>query len=95
MSENDKHAEFMALFMQCQHDMRAFVAASLSAWDRVDDVMQDLAVVLWKKFDDYDHLLWILEIYKEYSKLVVNRLLFTHSLMLQSDTFKLERNNKG
>ncbi len=52
--QDDKHAAFMEMFLSCQHDIRAFVAAGLYGWDHVDDIMQEMAVILWKKFDDYD-----------------------------------------
>ena len=51
---DDAHARFMRLFMASQHDIRAFVAGGLHAWDQVDDLMQELATVLWRKFDHYD-----------------------------------------
>jgi RNA polymerase sigma-70 factor (ECF subfamily) len=51
---DDRHARFMALFLESQHDIRAFVAAGIHAWDQVDDLMQELASVLWRKFDSYD-----------------------------------------
>ena len=39
MNDLDKHAEFMEMFLSCQHDIRAFVAAGLFGWDHVDDIM--------------------------------------------------------
>ena len=54
MTDLDKHALFMELFLDCQHDIRAFVAAGIHGWDHVDDIMQEMAVILWNKFDDYD-----------------------------------------
>jgi RNA polymerase sigma-70 factor, ECF subfamily len=46
--------QFLSHFMACQHDLRAFLAGALRRWDAIDDVMQELSVLLWARFDQYD-----------------------------------------
>lgn len=50
----DRHAQFLALFVPCQANLRAFVRSLV--WDRArcDDVLQEAALVLWREFERYD-----------------------------------------
>lgn len=48
------HDRFMALFLRHQPDLRAFVGASVRDWSAVDDIIQETAAVLWRKFAEYD-----------------------------------------
>lgn len=45
---------FIELFTAAQPDLGRYVFSLVRDRHAVDDVMQDLAVALWKKFDDYD-----------------------------------------
>lgn len=47
-------ADFLRLFMAHQGEIRAFVRALLADPNDVDDVCQEIATILWKKFDQYD-----------------------------------------
>ncbi|MCE9555665.1 MAG: sigma-70 family RNA polymerase sigma factor [Planctomycetes bacterium] len=47
-------ADFLRLFMAHQGEIRTFVRALVSDPNDVDDVCQDIATILWKKFDQYD-----------------------------------------
>ncbi len=51
---NDPTREFLRLFLSEQVMIRGFVSAALRNRAEVDDVFQEVALVLWKKFDDYD-----------------------------------------
>jgi len=48
------HDHFLTLFMRHQDDLRAFVGSIISDWTAVDDIMQETAAVLWRKFAEYD-----------------------------------------
>jgi len=50
----DQHQQFLELFLRHQHDLTAFVASVVRDWHRAQDILQELAVILWEKFDDYD-----------------------------------------
>lgn len=54
MGPSPDQQRFLEAFLACQHDLRAYLAAGLRAWDQVDDLMQELAAVLWSKFAEYD-----------------------------------------
>ena len=50
----DRQAEFLSHFLQKQDEIRAVIASLVR--DRVlcDDLFQEVALVLWKKYDTYD-----------------------------------------
>jgi len=50
----DPRDEFLTLFLRHQGDLRAFLGALLTDPHQRDDVFQEVALVLWKQFDDYD-----------------------------------------
>jgi RNA polymerase sigma-70 factor, ECF subfamily len=51
---HDPHERFLALFLPCQGDVRAFVRSILWDRSRCDDVFQEVALVLWRQFERYD-----------------------------------------
>ncbi len=51
MTDDDKPADlFLQLFIRHEPELRAFVRASLPGSSDVDDVMQEVSLVAWKKF---------------------------------------------
>jgi len=44
----------MSLFMSGERAIRAYVRSLLLSGQDVDDLMQDIALVCWKKFDQFD-----------------------------------------
>jgi len=52
--EMDKQEKFISLMMREQADLRAFLSSVI--WDRhrCEDLTQEVALVLWRKFDSYD-----------------------------------------
>ena len=52
----DPHEAFVRAFARHESTLRAFVRAMLGNWEDVDEVMQEVAVVAWKKFHSLDDL---------------------------------------
>lgn len=50
----NRDKRFLELFLQHQHEVRAFVASIVRDWHRGEDIAQELALILWNKFDEYD-----------------------------------------
>ncbi len=50
----DRQAEFLAHFLRHQEDIRAVIASLVRDRIACDDIFQDVALVLWKKFDTFD-----------------------------------------
>lgn len=54
-SAKEEHYE---LFVQCfarhEADLRRFIGSLLPTWSDVDEVLQQTALVIWRKFDQYD-----------------------------------------
>jgi RNA polymerase sigma-70 factor (ECF subfamily) len=53
-STDDRHDAFLRLFTAAEPALRAFVRALVPTLADADDVMQEVAVVLWSKFAGYD-----------------------------------------
>jgi len=52
--ELQKHRDFLMLFSTNQSAVQGFVRSLLSGREDVREVMQEIAVVLWEKFDQFD-----------------------------------------
>ncbi len=51
-SDREQHDRFLRLFMEHEDALRLFVRSLLFNHDESREVMQEVAVVLWRKFDD-------------------------------------------
>jgi RNA polymerase sigma-70 factor (ECF subfamily) len=54
MSQNARHEEFMRLFLTCQPRVFAFIRSLVYSRADADDVLQETALVLWEKFDQFE-----------------------------------------
>lgn len=52
--KDDDYIEFVKLFQKNESAIRNFVRSLLPTWNDVDDVMQEVSLVLWDKFSDFD-----------------------------------------
>jgi RNA polymerase sigma-70 factor (ECF subfamily) len=50
----DQQAEFLTLFLQHQADCKAFIGSVVRDRHARDDIFQEVALLLWKKFAEYD-----------------------------------------
>jgi RNA polymerase sigma-70 factor, ECF subfamily len=50
-SDREQHDHFLRLFMSHEESLRVFVRSLLFTHDEEREVMQEVAVVLWRKFD--------------------------------------------
>lgn len=48
------HDHFLPLFLAAQPDLRAFIGAAIRDAVTREDVFQEVAMILWKKFELYD-----------------------------------------
>jgi len=46
--------EFLTHLLKHQNDLRAFIGSIVRDRSACDDVFQDVALILWRKFDQYD-----------------------------------------
>ena len=56
MSDQDdtNYRTFVQLFTRHESGLRSFVRSMLPTWDDTDEVMQNVSIVLWTKFRDFD-----------------------------------------
>src|SRR5262245_32425055 len=52
--DNPRHAEFMRLFLSCEPRLFAFIRSLVFSRADADDVLQETALVLWEKFDQFE-----------------------------------------
>lgn len=50
----DQYSQFMGLFVRQEPAVRGFVRSLLPSWADVDDVMQEVSLACWRKFDTFD-----------------------------------------
>ncbi|MEM0968932.1 MAG: sigma-70 family RNA polymerase sigma factor [Verrucomicrobiota bacterium] len=54
MPDPDRHDEFMSLFLEFQPRIRAYVRTLIPRQADAEDVFQETAAVLWRKFDQFE-----------------------------------------
>ncbi|MDA7916226.1 sigma-70 family RNA polymerase sigma factor [Verrucomicrobia bacterium] len=55
VKNNDPTADFLMLYSRSQMDLQRYLLMLLPNRSDADDVMQETALVLWRKFGEYDH----------------------------------------
>lgn len=53
-AETQRYEAFVELFARHEGDLRAFVRSLLPTWHDADEVVQQVALVAWRKFDQFD-----------------------------------------
>ena len=51
---SDPYQEFVRFYTGCEPDIRGFVRSLMPTWTDADEVLQQTALVLWKKFELFD-----------------------------------------
>lgn len=54
MSPTDLHEEFMSAFITAEPKLRAYAFACGLTREQADDLVQEEALVLWRRYDSYD-----------------------------------------
>lgn len=54
LNPEDRSENFLHYFSKYERNLRAFVASQVFDWDAIDEVMQSLSLVMWRKFDEFD-----------------------------------------
>ena len=53
-SSDDAYERFLKLFAHHENDLRTFIRSLLPTWHDADEVVQQSALVIWRKFDQFD-----------------------------------------
>lgn len=51
---DDRYETFVKLYTRHEPALRAFVRSLVSSWADADEILQNTALVLWRKFGDFD-----------------------------------------
>ncbi len=54
MADEDKQGQFLSHFLRHQDDIRAVIASMVRDRTACDDIFQEVALVLWRKFGEFD-----------------------------------------
>jgi RNA polymerase sigma-70 factor (ECF subfamily) len=54
MSQSERHEVFMRLFLSCEPRIFAFIRSLVFFRADADDILQETALVLWEKFDQFE-----------------------------------------
>jgi RNA polymerase sigma-70 factor (ECF subfamily) len=52
--EDARYESFVQIFAHYEPDLRRFIRSLLPTWTDADEVLQQTAIVIWRKFDQYD-----------------------------------------
>ncbi|GAB5561635.1 MAG: sigma-70 family RNA polymerase sigma factor [Synoicihabitans sp.] len=50
----DRYEEFVELFTAHEQRLRTFVRSLVPSWHDTDEIVQDVALVAWQKFDEFE-----------------------------------------
>ena len=53
MTEDSRTTQFLGLYANCQREVYVYVRSQIPFDNDVDDLLQEIATVLWEKFDSY------------------------------------------
>ena len=89
--EQPKDKNFFRLYVTHQRSIYAFIMANVRNFNDANDIMQDVATVMWQKFDDLDKkeekfLAWGIliarnQFYKYFARIRKTRLVFDEGLL--------------
>lgn len=92
-SEEDlRYEAFIQRFTHCEPDLRRFIRSLLPTWSDADEVMQQTAIVAWRKFEQYDletnFMKWAFVIAR-FEALAYRRKMARDRLVFREDVFDL------
>lgn len=94
-SDDVRYETFVAKFAQNEPDLRRFIRSLLPTWTDADDVLQQTALVIWRKFDLYDpettFMKWACVIAR-FEALAYRRKMARDRLVFREDVFDLMAN---
>jgi RNA polymerase sigma-70 factor (ECF subfamily) len=50
----DRHEDFVRLFAGCQSGLRGYVLSIVRSFADTEDILQEVSVTMWRKFEQYD-----------------------------------------
>lgn len=53
-SEDQRYEQFVTFFARHEADLRRFISSFLPPWGDDDEILQQTAIAIWRKFDQFD-----------------------------------------
>jgi RNA polymerase sigma-70 factor, ECF subfamily len=54
IEEDQRYELFIQRFTGCEQDLRRFIRSLIPTWADTEEVLQQTAIVIWRKFEHYD-----------------------------------------
>ena len=90
--ENHQYEVFIGNFTKNEQNLRRFLRSLLPSWEGVDEVLQETALVLWRKIEHYDpsteFIKWACVVAR-FEALAYRRKMARDRLVFREDLFKL------
>jgi len=90
--DDDRYEAFIQCFTHTEPDLRRFIRSLLPTWSDTDEVLQQTALVAWRKFDDFDRntqfIKWTCVIAR-FEALAYRRKIARDRLVFREDVFDL------
>ena len=90
--DDGRYEAFIQLFTHSEPDLRRFIRSLLPTWNDTDEVLQQTALVAWRKFDNFDRnttfMKWACVIAR-FEALAYRRKMARDRLVLREDVFDL------
>lgn len=91
-SDDDRYEAFIQHFTHAEPDLRRFIRSLLPTWHDTDEVLQQTALVAWRKFDEFDRdttfMKWACVIAR-FEALSYRRKMARDRLVFREDVFEL------
>ncbi|MFD2255221.1 sigma-70 family RNA polymerase sigma factor [Luteolibacter algae] len=49
--DREREGQFLQIFLRNEEDLKCYARALLPSWEAVDDVMQEVSLIVWRKMD--------------------------------------------
>ena len=96
--ENERYEAFVKLFAHHEAELRRFVGSFLPRWGDVDEVVQRAAIVMWRKFDQFDpetsFIKWA-QVVTRFEALAYRRKMARDRLVFREDVLELMAQEAG
>jgi len=91
-AEDLRYEAYIQRFTHCEPDLRRFIRSLLPTWTDADEVLQQTAIVAWRKFEQYDletnFMKWAFVIAR-FEALAYRRKMARDRLVFREDIFEL------
>ena len=90
--DDERYEAYIQCFTHAEPDLRRFIRSLLPTWSDTDEVLQQTALVAWRKFDDFDRSTQFIKwtcVIARFEALAYRRKMARDRLVFREDVFEL------